>query len=68
MTCGVPHGSILGFSLFPGAHHLFLIYISEIDNSSNKLSFRLSFADDANIFYTLDNINYDIESVLNYRR
>lgn len=42
---------------------LFLNYISDIANPSNKLSFRL-FADDANIFYTSDDVN-DIESVMN---
>ena len=43
---------------------LFLIYIDDIANLSNKLSFRL-FADDASIFYISDDIN-DIESVMNY--
>ena len=56
MTCGATQGS----ALFP---LLFLIYINDIVNSSDKLSFRL-FADDANIFYASDDIN-DIESVIN---
>ena len=46
MTCGVPQGSTLGPLLF-------LIYINDIANSSNKLTFRL-FADDSNICYTSD--------------
>ena len=56
MTCGAPQGSTL-------VPLLCLIYINDIANSSDKLSFRL-FADDANIFYASDDIN-DIESVIN---
>ena len=56
MTCGAPQGSTL-------VPLLFLIYINDIANSSDKLSFRL-FADDANIFCASDDID-DIESVIN---
>ena len=42
ITCGIPQGSILGPLLF-------LLYIDDLPNCSNKLSFRI-FADDTNMF------------------
>lgn len=44
ITHGIPQGSTLGPLLF-------LLYINDITNSSEKLSFRL-FADDTNIFFS----------------
>ena len=42
MTCGIPQGSSLGPVLF-------LIYINDLPNCSNALTFRI-FADDTNVF------------------
>ena len=56
MTCGVPQGSTLGPLLF-------LIYINDMPNCSNKLQFRI-FADDTNVFYSNSSID-EVESVMN---
>ena len=59
IVCGVPQGSTLGPLLF-------LLYINDLANSSDVLSFRL-FADDANIFYATKT-SKDLEAVMNDRR
>ena len=56
IVCGVPQGSTLGPLLF-------LLYINDLANSSDMLSFRL-FADDANIFYATKT-SRDLEAVMN---
>jgi len=48
ITCGIPQGSVIGPLLF-------LIYINDFPNSSDRLLFRI-FADDANLFASAENL------------
>ena len=56
VSCGVPQGSVLGPLLF-------LLYINDLPNISEKLKFFL-FADDTNIYYESKNLK-DLEKTVN---
>jgi len=56
ITCRIPQGSSLG-------QVLFLIYINDLPNCSNALTFRI-FADDTNVFASARNLKV-LEELVN---
>ena len=56
VSCGIPQGSVLGPLLF-------LLYVNDIHQCSNKLKFYL-FADDTNILYADKNLK-SLENIVN---